>query len=465
MLSSLLILPVISSKLFYEILDFRDPGFNFSELDELEEEIQKSVECPGVNNVIKSYRYPILEDGVIVNKTIKSFGVITDYLKEEVFLQKNKNEPPSFLGERVIQPHLNCKSQEDPDLVNIVKEQYLDPPSVLPYNFKFWNLPVADGQSMMLDHRYFQETVKGGFFIEAGAHNGETDSTTLYLELRHKWSGLLVEPLMREYKELRGLNRRAWSSNTCLSPSKNPTTVQFTTENSSEMTGSGIVEGEVRDNSTINIQCLPLSTLILALGNPRVDFLSLDIEGAEFDILKTVLWDKIDIRAISVETMFASEFDKSAIEFNSFLEARGFQFLDKISRDSVYVQVPRPDLLVPRRNLATQSRRVGGRELLTRTHYPFPYRICQMFHVPKENLAKHCRMNFPLDYFRDIDVAKLPRCMTEKQCAADFSALLNTYRYILVPWKTLLSDGCTINMSDRYRNNEDFEHLGVRCYA
>ena len=36
------------------------------------------------------------------------------------------------------------------------------------------------------------------------------------------------------------------------------------------MTGSGIVEGEVRDNSTINIQCLPLSTLILALGNPRL---------------------------------------------------------------------------------------------------------------------------------------------------------------------------------------------------
>ena len=28
----------------------------------------------------------------------------------------------------------------------------------------------------------------------------------------------------------------------------------------------------------------------------RVDFLSLDIEGAELDVLKTIIWDKIDIR-------------------------------------------------------------------------------------------------------------------------------------------------------------------------
>ena len=39
----------------------------------------------------------------------------------------------------------------------------------------------------------------------------------------------------------------------------------------------------------------------LALGNPTVDFYSLDIEGAEFQVLSTVSWDKVDIRAFSVE--------------------------------------------------------------------------------------------------------------------------------------------------------------------
>ena len=42
-------------------------------------------------------------------------------------------------------------------------------------------------------------------------------------------------------------------------------------------------------------------SLLLALGNPTVDFLSLDIEGAEFQVLRTIPWDKVDIRALSVE--------------------------------------------------------------------------------------------------------------------------------------------------------------------
>ena len=41
---------------------------------------------------------------------------------------------------------------------------------------------------------FFHESLKGGFFIEAGAFNGESDSTSLHFELNHGWNGLLVEP-------------------------------------------------------------------------------------------------------------------------------------------------------------------------------------------------------------------------------------------------------------------------------
>ncbi len=34
----------------------------------------------------------------------------------------------------------------------------------------------------------------GGFFIEAGAHNGHDISNTLYLEKTLGWTGILVEP-------------------------------------------------------------------------------------------------------------------------------------------------------------------------------------------------------------------------------------------------------------------------------
>ena len=58
---------------------------------------------------------------------------------------------------------------------------------------------------------------------------------------------------------------------------------------------SGLAPGsklqENRDNiarvgmrSQYHIQCLPMYSLILAAGNPTVDYLSLDIEGAEIKV-------------------------------------------------------------------------------------------------------------------------------------------------------------------------------------
>jgi hypothetical protein len=45
----------------------------------------------------------------------------------------------------------------------------------------------------------------------------------------------------------------------------------------------------------LQMQCFPLYSLLLALGNPTVNLFILDIEGTEYLILKTIPWDKVDI--------------------------------------------------------------------------------------------------------------------------------------------------------------------------
>ena len=42
--------------------------------------------------------------------------------------------------------------------------------------------------------------------------------------------------------------------------------------------------------------CLPLYSILLALGNPTVDYFSLDIEGAELGVLRSIPWDKINVK-------------------------------------------------------------------------------------------------------------------------------------------------------------------------
>ena len=72
-------------------------------------------------------------------------------------------------------------------------------------------------------------------------------------------------------------------------------------------------------------QCLPLVSLLLAMDNPTVHYFSLDIEGAELQVLKTVPWDKVDIWVVSVETHLAGEvFPGSREDIIRYMESVGY---------------------------------------------------------------------------------------------------------------------------------------------
>ena len=66
-----------------------------------------------------------------------------------------------------------------------------------------------------MDSRLNQK--RGGFFVEAGAWNGEYLSNSLYLESDRAWSGLLVEANLKAFRELTGKNRKAFAVHACLS--------------------------------------------------------------------------------------------------------------------------------------------------------------------------------------------------------------------------------------------------------
>ena len=65
------------------------------------------------------------------------------------------------------------------------------------------------------------------------------------------------------------------------------------------------------------VQCFPLYSILLAIGNPRysysidpirrkffrVDFMSLDVEGSELDVLRTIPFDKVDIEVFLIEVI------------------------------------------------------------------------------------------------------------------------------------------------------------------
>lgn len=51
--------------------------------------------------------------------------------------------------------------------------------------------------------------------------------------------------------------------------------------------------------------------MLLAVGNPTVDYMSLDIEGAEEGVLRSIPWKKVDIKIIGLE-IITEKHDESA---------------------------------------------------------------------------------------------------------------------------------------------------------
>ncbi|KAK7082036.1 hypothetical protein SK128_010803 [Halocaridina rubra] len=91
--------------------------------------------------------------------------------------------------------------------------------------------------------------------------------------------------------------------------------------------------GDKKKEGDLN-QCFPLYSLLLALDRTRVDFFSLDIEGDELKVLKTIPWDKVQIGLIEVEVQHVHEGRK---DVRHYMESVGFTFVQDINLDSIFI--------------------------------------------------------------------------------------------------------------------------------
>lgn len=134
-----------------------------------------------------------------------------------------------------------------------------------------------------------------GVFIECGAANGEYLSNSLFFELHRNWTGVLIEGNPEYYRSLLSKNRNAYVVRACLSTIPKPQTVSYRLRN----LYSGISNSP--SGRSINVHCFPLNEITAALGIQHVDYLSLDVEGLESNILSTIDWSQLTIDVMTVE--------------------------------------------------------------------------------------------------------------------------------------------------------------------
>ena len=74
------------------------------------------------------------------------------------------------------------------------------------------------------------------------------------------------------------------------------------------------------NTAALKVPCFPLYSILLALNITKVDYLSLDIEGDELAVLKTIPFDEVDITVLSVE--YSHDRDKE--ELRLYMESQGY---------------------------------------------------------------------------------------------------------------------------------------------
>ncbi|MGI8664199.1 MAG: FkbM family methyltransferase [Acidimicrobiales bacterium] len=145
-----------------------------------------------------------------------------------------------------------------------------------------------------------------GVFLEIGANDGYTQSNTYFLESWLGWQGILIEPLPELYACCKRIRTRSRCFNVACVADVAADTVTIMDMNLMSVTlGQQDAEQErhrLRGGREIDVPATTLSAVIDQAGQPAIDFMSIDVEGAELSVLGGLDLERHSPHLLLVET-------------------------------------------------------------------------------------------------------------------------------------------------------------------
>ena len=154
---------------------------------------------------------------------------------------------------------------------------------------------------------------RDGYFVEFGATNGLELSNTYLLEKEFGWGGILAEPAKIWHEDL--YKNRSCNIETQCVWNKSGETLSFHESDEAALSTVNFLRTMADGNKDdrlagkqYDVQTISLEDLLKKYSAPkRIDYLSIDTEGSEYEILSNFNFDAYDIRAITCEHNYMPE--------------------------------------------------------------------------------------------------------------------------------------------------------------
>jgi Methyltransferase FkbM domain len=209
------------------------------------------------------------------------------------------------------------------------------------------SVPVIDnsfrsqwGQDRFIFERLMSH--RNGTFFEAGAFEGEHLSNTWFFEMALGWNGVLVE-LHPGVRELLPANRPASKVFNCGLAAQEASLLWFDHHDRSgllryyehadfEHLEDHYAAVEPKPSFQVSwVKVRPVMDVLAEAGVAHIDYFSLDVEGAEMVVLRSVDFDRVTIDLFTIEDNAGHWTQHRAL-----LEPRGYTCLGALGTDALF---------------------------------------------------------------------------------------------------------------------------------
>ena len=187
--------------------------------------------------------------------------------------------------------------------------------------------------------KYLQENK--GFYLDIGSGDPVRGSNTFFL-YKKGWSGILIDPLTRNIFSSKIIRRKdkiiqglVGATNKSY-PFYEMYPYEYSTTNN-EIVKDLINSRKAKLVKKVQIDTFSVSELKLDINLSQPSLLSIDCEGLDLEVLKTIDLKTTNFRVICAEDVNFNPVSKTS-EINQYLNENGYEIVDRAGPSSIYIK-------------------------------------------------------------------------------------------------------------------------------